>query len=302
MPYRCLVFLCLFFVSLDSAASFQFSDKTAIQLISLNKENSLQHRIEQASAALLDSPYQTNALGEGLKGKYDQNPLYRFDRFDCETYVDTVVALSLANNFSDFKTKLNQIRYKQAQIDFFQRNHFPSADWIPNNKRNGIIQELTYHIAGQRTRITTALIRRENWYQHLSIARIQIPYLFPSEKKLYLDQLKKEEKRQANNEKASIAYIPVFDVLHDAQLRKKIPSGSLIFLVGHDNYLAYQIGTKMNVLHMGFAIWDNNQLYFRMASSRAGRVLDVRLQDYLKTYIALDTLKGISVWVIKENT
>lgn len=301
MPYWCLIFLWLFFIPSDSFARFQFSDREAIQLITLNKGYPLQQRIELASAALLDSPYQMGALGEGLMGEYDQNPLYRFDHFDCETYVDTVMALALASNFPDFKEKLNQIRYKQAKVDFFQRNHFPSADWIPTNKRNGTIQELTYDIAGQKTRIATAWIRRQNWYQHLNISRIQIPHLSSSEKRDYLDQLKKQEKKLANNEKVSIAYISVFDILSDPQLRKKIPSGSLIFLVGHDNYLTYRIGTQMNVLHMGFAIWENNQLYLRMASSRAGRVLDVCLQDYLKTYLALDTLKGISVWAIKEN-
>ncbi len=150
MPYRYLIFLCLFFVSLDSFASFQFSDQAAVQLITSNQENSLQRRIELVSAALLGASYQAGALGEGLSGEYDRNPLYRFDRFDCETYVDTVVALALATNFLDFKKKLNQIRYKHAHIDFFQRNHFPSADWIPNSKKNGTIQELTYRIAGQK--------------------------------------------------------------------------------------------------------------------------------------------------------
>ena len=261
---------------------------------------SIQRRIELASAALLGASYQAGALGEGSSGEYDRNPLYRFDHFDCETYVDTVVALALATSFLDFKKKLNQIRYKQANINFLQRNHFPSADWIPNNKKNGNIQELTYRIAGQKTRIATALIRRRNWYQHLTIERIQIPYLSLLEKKIYLDELRKEGERLPRSEKVSIAYIPVSEVLQNTALRKRIPTGSLIFLVGHDDYLTYRIGTQMNVLHMGFAIWDNGQLYLRMASSRAERVLDVRLQDYLKTYLALDTLRGISVWAIKE--
>jgi hypothetical protein len=300
VPYRCLIFLCLVFVSLDSFAEFQFSDQAASQLIFSNQERSLQQRVELASAALLGAAYQAGALGEGLSGEYDRNPLYRFDRFDCETYVDTVFALALTTNFFDFKKKLNQIRYKQANVDFFQRNHFPSADWIPNNKKNGIIQELTYRIAGQKTKIATSLIRRRSWYQHLTIDRIQIPYLSPLEKKIYLDELRKRGEKLFGSERVSIAYIPLSEVLQNTQLRKRIPTASLIFLVGKDDYLTSRIGTQMNVLHMGFAIWDNGQLYLRMASSRAERVLDVRLQDYLKTYLALGTLRGISVWGIKE--
>jgi hypothetical protein len=301
VPYRCLIVLVFFFISVPGFAQQSFHDQLATQLITLNKENSLQRRIELYSAALLDAPYQSGALGEGVIGKYDQNPLYRFDYFDCETYVDTVVALALAKSLVDFKKKINRIRYKRAQIDFFQRNHFPSADWMLNNKENGYIQELTFFIANQKTKITTAVVNRRNWYQHLSLDRIQIPHLSVLEREKRLALLKKKGSKLAHSERVSIAYIPVTELLHDEQLRKKIPTGSLIFLVGHDDYLTYRIGTQMNVLHMGFAIWDNHQLYLRMASSRAECVLDVRLQDYLKTYLALGTLQGISVWAIKEN-
>ncbi|MDQ8039711.1 MAG: DUF1460 domain-containing protein [Rickettsiella sp.] len=301
MSYRYLIFLYLFLVSLDSFACFQFNDQAAIQLITLNKKKSLQRRSELASDALLGSFYQSGALGEGSMGKYDQYPLYRFDGFDCETYVDTVVALVLASNFPDFKKKLNQIRYKHGQVDFFKRNHFPSADWIPNNKRNGFIQELTYAIAGSKAKISTALISRKSWYSHLSVDRIHVPFLSSLEKEVYLAQLKKEGINLASNERINIAYIPVREIMQNVKLLRRIPTGSLIFLVGHDDYLTYQIGTQMNVLHMGFAIWDNGQLFLRMASSRAERVLDVRLQDYLETYRALDTLKGISIWGIKST-
>ena len=91
----------------------------------------------------------------------------------------------------------------------------------------------------------------------------------------------------------------MFELLRNQKKKKKIPSGSLIFFVGHDTYLTSRIGTPMNVLHMGFAIWNKGQLYCRMASSKAKRVLDVRFQDYLKTYLPLGTLDGISVWAIQ---
>ena len=299
MRYGCLVFLCIFFVPLDSFA--ELVDETAAQLMVLNKKNSLQQRINLSSAALLGSPYQADALGEGWTGKYNKNPLYRFDRFDCETYVDTVIAVALAKDFFDFKKKINRIRYQRGQIGFVQRNHFPSADWIPNNKRNGYIQELTYAIGGPQTKIATALIDRRNWYRRFSINRIQIPYLSTAEKKTLLTQLKEEGMKWANSAKVSIAYIPVVALFQNPQLMRRIPTGSLIFLVGHDDYLTSRIGTQMNVLHMGFAIWEQGQLYLRMASSRVERVLDIRLQNYLKTYQALNILRGISVWTIRDQ-
>lgn len=285
-----------------SFADTQVNDEIVNQLISLNQNYPIQRRIEIQSAALLNTPYLEGALGEGINGKYDQNPLYRFDYFDCETYVDTVMALALARSLPDFRKKINQIRYKQGNVGFTQRNHFPSADWIPNNKRNGHIQELSYLIAGRKTNVSRTQINLRNWYRHLTTDRIQIPYLSPQKKEARLSQLKKEGADLYGSKNVCISYIPVFDLLQNSELRQKIPSGSLIFFVGHDSYLSSRIGTSMNVLHMSFAIWNNGQLYCRMASSKAGRVLDVFFQDYLKTYLSLGTLDGISIWSITEPT
>ncbi len=298
-PKRSLIFLCFFFLPVLSFAEFRSNDEIAAQLIAANKDYPIQRRIKIQSGVLLNTPYLAGALGEGTNGKYDQNPLYRFDYFDCETYVDTVMALALARNLADFRSKINQIRYKQANVSFTQRNHFPSADWIPNNKKNGFIRELTYFIAGQKTRVSSAQINRRSWYRDLTTDRIQIAYLTPQEKASRLIQLKSEGEALYFSKKESIAYIPVFALLRNQKLRQKIPSGSLIFFVGHDAYLSSRIGTPMNVLHMGFAIWNNGELYCRMASSKAKRVLDVRFQDYLKTYLPLGTLDGISVWTIQ---
>ncbi len=279
-------------------ARTQANNEIVQQLISLNQYYPLQRRIEIQSAALLNTPYLEGALGEGINGIYDQNPLYRFDYFDCETYVDTVMALALAKNLPDFRNKINQIRYKDGNVNFTQRNHFPSADWIPNNKRNGYIRELNYLIAAEKTKVTRTQINLRNWYLHLTAHRIQIPYLNPRQKEIRLFQLKAEGSSLLGEKIVSISYIPVFDLLQNPRLRHKIPSGSLIFFVGHDSYLSSRIGTPMNVLHMGFAIWHNGQLYCRMASSKAGKVLDVFFPDYLKTYLSLGTLDGISVWSI----
>jgi hypothetical protein len=292
--------LCFLFTPL-SFADTQASDEIVKQLISLSQNDPIQRRIEIQSAALLNLPYLEGALGEGTKGRYDQNPLYRFDYFDCETYVDTVMALALAKNLPDFKSKINKIRYKQGSVSFTQRNHFPSADWIPNNKRNGYIHELSYLIAGQKTRMTKTQINLRSWYDNLTADRIRIPYLSFQEKEARLFQLKKEGEALYGSKRVSISYIPVFDLLQNSVLRQKIPTGSLIFFVGHDSYLSSRIGTPMNVLHMSFAIWNNGQLYCRMASSKAGRVLDVLFPDYLKTYLSLGTLDGISVWSITEQ-
>ena len=72
----------------------------------------------------LNSKYLKDPLGE--EKAPDQDPLIRFDAFDCATFVET----SLANG--DFE-KLCKIRYKNGKIDFVSRNHFVETDWLKNN-------------------------------------------------------------------------------------------------------------------------------------------------------------------------
>ena len=59
---------------------------------------SLADRILKIGEVFLGRPYVRGALGEGPDGRFDKNPLFRFDCFDCLTYVNTVLALALADH------------------------------------------------------------------------------------------------------------------------------------------------------------------------------------------------------------
>src|SRR3990167_10192377 len=86
-------------------------------------------RLDIISAQFLDFPYLPGALGEGEQAYYDQSPLYRTESFDCETFVDTVLALALANTFDVFEENLRKIRYWRGVVRFTTRNHFTALDW-----------------------------------------------------------------------------------------------------------------------------------------------------------------------------
>jgi len=289
----------LFFSIFVLLPSLCFAEPKISELIITKKGIPLEQRIINLSAAFLNVPYHLEPLGEGLDGKYNQNPLYRFDQFDCETYVDTVMALALANDENNFKNTINQIRYKKGLVDFTARNHFTSADWIASNSKNYFISDLTARIAGNETRESHVFINRKNWYQHLPIERIQIPGLTDQQRQEKLQQLHAEYQTVKNN-MAVIDYIPLKLLLtkNDAIL-KKIPNGAVIFLVVKDPSLNRKIGTQNNISHMGFAIWKDNQLYLRAASSLHQHVMDAPLLPYLGSQGR--TLLGISVWEVVNN-
>jgi len=99
------------------------------------------------------TPYINNPLGEGVAP--DDDPLIRFDAFDCATFVETTLADGDVN-------KLNKIRYKDGIIDFVHRNHFVETDWLPNN--SDILTDVTENYG--KTAVRTVKIDRASWLKY----------------------------------------------------------------------------------------------------------------------------------------
>lgn len=258
----------------------------------------LSDKITTVSAFFLNKPYELGALGEGTQGEYDQFPLYRTDAFDCETYVDTVLALSFANNSSTFEHAINQIRYKNGQVSFITRNHFTCLDWNQNNQSQGFLRDITKKITNN-TLNANALIDKPGWYEHMTVANIRLNNATDAAKRHQL-QLLKQEGSALPKTMCTMPYIP-FSALFNAQgqanneLFKQIPNASIIEIVRPNWDLEQQIGTHLNVSHLGFAIWKNNVLYFRQASSTQHRVVDTQLIEYLQAVRKNPTIQGIHI-------
>lgn len=267
-------------------------------------------RISTLSAQFLGRPYLLGALGEGSEGSYDQSPLYRTDAFDCETFVDTVLALALANHSDQFKRRINQIRYDKAQISFIHRNHFTCLDWNINNQRLGVLKDITRTFKNKNhqpvAQIARALIDKPAWYQHKSTRDIRINHLSAAEKLNRLDALKREG-NQLLSGTSEIPYIPLtalFD--HDGKpdqfLFNQIPNGAIIEIIRPNWNLSQTIGTHLNVSHLGFAIREKGVLVFRQASSTYQKVVDVPLISYLRDAQKSPTIKGINIQVVRSKT
>ncbi len=270
-------------------------------LIAQNTADPLPVRIARISNAFLGAPYKADIFGEGDAGKYDKDPVFRFDGFDCTTYIETVCALAMARNVDDFKKIITRMRYKKGKISFVTRNHFPSMDWIPENTRQGLIKDITSQVAGRYGIHTAiAIIDKQSWYKHLSLSRLSPIPATPAAQAAQLKALQNEGK-SFKPERASLPYIGL-DVLFidgkpNATLFDAIPSGAIINIVRPNWNLSHSIGTHINVSHQGFAIREENgTLLFRHA--KAGKTLQVSqepLTDYLHQFIGSKTIKGINI-------
>lgn len=271
---------------------------------------SMNKRVEYFSKVFLHQPYLLGALGEGRQGQYDQYPLYRLDAFDCETYVDTVLALAFATNFNGFKSCIRKIRYKEGNAQFIYRNHFASLDWNINNQKAGFVKDITTLIKdknGQSVALyAQAKIDKPAWYQHFPLSRIRGQGLSKKEQTSRLQSLKKAG-LTLEAVHAKIAYIPLSRLFNENQrpnlsLLKQIPNASIIEIVRPNWNLKNKIGTCLNVSHLGFGIWKDGILYFRQASSTKGKVIDTPLIHYLQKSLKSPTIKGINVQIVSPKT
>lgn len=253
-------------------------------------------RIDYLSAYFLGRPYINNPQGEGDHGDIDQAPLYRFDGFDCVTYINNILALSRSFDVPSFLTQLLQINYYQGIPKFENRFHFMSVDWNSQNQKNKITKDVTENFVDAN----------KNKMVLFAEGEIDKPGWFL--KRAENEGIERAEKlnnyaRQCHIEFARLPYLPLVKLFDSDKnpeqvIFNQIPHAAVVEIVRPNWQLKEKIGANLHVSHIGFAIRKNNQVYFRHASSEQKKVVEVLLVDYLKDYLGSSTVKGINVQII----
>lgn len=101
----------------------------------------LPDRIAVISTALLGRPYVNDPMGEGTG--VDPDPFARYDAFDCLTFVEEVLALSLAGDPEHAAEVRTSLRYGAGPADYVHRRHFMELQWVPGVVRDGWMRVTT---------------------------------------------------------------------------------------------------------------------------------------------------------------
>jgi len=260
-----------------------------------------EERMFKFSETFLGLPYGfTGPLGEGAGALYDQDPLYRFDTFDCTTYVETIVSLALSQNSDEFLTNMNHIRYQDGTIDYTLRNHFPSLDWVPNNVRNGYLEEINREIVDAKDiKLAETILDKPGYYNFLKLIDLRLYDGTTDEEKVERVKQWNREGDKFSPERATIEYIPINTIVDRPAILNKIAHGTIVNFV-RPNWDTRAIqGTRMNVSHQGFLFIKNKKLILRHASSGDKFVVETVFLDYLKKFYNHPTLKGIHLMRVR---
>lgn len=218
-------------------------------------------RLLDASARFLGTPYRLDPLGEG-SGAPDPDPLLRFDEVDCMTFVETAIALAQGGPPETLEARLTAIRYADAGPAFENRHHFFTAQWVPAQRRRGILRDVTSALAGEAGHPELAVrhvkeISRRDWQERTAGRRFSLP------------------DSRAPIGSHQLSYVPIARVL---ELAARIPSGTLFALVRED-----RPRSPFLVTHVGFVVQHGGKTWLRHAGRDIyGQVVDEEIGHYVR--------------------
>ena len=192
-----------------------------------------------------------------LDGNDEEKLVISVGEVDCTTFVETVLAFCIADkrgerNFNGFKLALMQIRYRDGILNGYASRLHYFSDWIRNNEKMGFVKECTSETACSEP--------KELW---LDFMTTHVDSYLPMKKdaSLVAEMASQEKEWQGT----VVSYIPK-EKLNLPPTELKIKDGDVLALVTNIKGL--------DIVHVGFAFWKDNQLHLLHASSSAKKVIE----------------------------
>ena len=216
-----------------------------------------------------------------LDGNEEERLVVLVDSLDCTTFVETVLAFCIADkrgerDYEGFKKALTQIRYRDGILNGYTSRLHYFSDWIRNNEQMGFVKECTSE--------TACSLPKELW---LDFMTTHVDSYLPMKKNPEL--VKEMASHEKNWQGTVVSYIPK-EKLNLSPEELKIKDGDVLALVTNIKGL--------DVVHVGFAFWKDNQLHLLHASSSAKKVIEDPKTQYessknTKAHIGLRAIRFV---------
>ena len=192
-----------------------------------------------------------------LDGNEEEQLVVLVDSLDCTTFVETVLAFCIADkrgerDYEGFRKALTHIRYRDGILNGYTSRLHYFSDWIRNNEQMGFVKECTSETACSEP--------KELW---LDFMTTHVDSYLPMKKDPELVQEMADHEK--NWQGTVVSYIPK-EKLNLSPEELKIKDGDVLAMVTNIKGL--------DIVHVGFAFWKDNQLHLLHASSSAKKVIE----------------------------
>lgn len=188
--------------------------------------------------------------------------------FDCTTFVELSVARWLSRcNDTPCEDELRKMRYRGGVVDgYLSRLHY-FTDWVTENERRGVWRELNPDDGGYWRRDTFSLSFMSEHCESYRYLQIN-PWA--------IDSMRRIEQRYTDY----VVHYIAKEFLNLSPKQLPIHHGDILALVTTIEGL--------DVTHLGFAFWQDEQLYLMHASMNEKRVVIDKqtLYEYLKNRVS----------------
>lgn len=264
-------------------------------------------RLDYLTRYFLGRPYVLTAQGEGEQGRFDQQPLFRLDAFDCLTFVSDVLALFYSTCVDDVIKNYVKMNYYDDMIDLTTRFHFTSLDWNIQNNRHHFIKDVTTTLCDEEMNSVACsvctVIDKQNWFRCCGqkMIRLNDVVTINELESIYAELLQRTER--FSKQSVKIDYIPLTVLFDDRGnpnnfLFAQFPDGAILEIVRPAWDLTQKIGTHLHVSHLGFIFRESGELIFRHASADYSCIVQVSLVEYLKSCRNVKSIGGVNVQTV----
>lgn len=227
--------------------------------------------------SLLGKPYEAHTL----EGDGPEELVVNLRAFDCTTFLETTLALSLAHHEignqvhaadrlePSFRKFLTRLRYRNGQINGYASRLHYFSDWLRDNDRRSLIRDISHELPG-----SMAVAKPVNYMtaKTWKYPNMSDPAVF---KQIALTESVVSQQ--------SFYFVPKKN-LRTAE--KALREGDIIMI------MASRPGLDMK--HCGLAVWQSGRVHLLHASSQLGEV--VITQQSLTDYVLANRwLSGIRV-------
>ena len=233
----------------------------------------LGERMDHISRPMLGLPYLNDALGEGKAPDFD--PPARYDAYDCLTFVEEVLALSVPADPISAPMIRNHVRYTDGVSSYENRRHFMLQQWVPENIASGILVDITAEFG--ETHLIEKVVTAQTWASWRKRKNFQLP-----DEALPVGQYS----------------LQVLSLDAAVEIVDQIPVGAIILTVRED--LSY---VPILVSHVGFMVSSSDVPRMRHATKLGNdRIRDERLAWYLDHVRWYDwwQVEGITILMPQE--
>lgn len=246
---------------------YERQDSITIEAILVKEKDNADATPVTFATKLIGRPY----VAHTLEGNDDECLVINTRQLDCTTLVETATALYLCHQrrqytFEDYCLMLLTLRYHDGKMCGYPSRLHYFTEWIVDNTDKGLVKEVQMDFApfnATQTISVNFMSTHPEYYEALKRQPSLIEPIVDNESRI---------------NGMTFRYIPKGDVTGSAAMREAVKDGDII---------AITCSTKgLDIAHVGFAVWEKNELHLLNASMIHKKVVlePMTLRQYLSRH------------------